>query len=88
MFAVALSDTVPMPVSDWPAVTVIQGSLLVAAQLQAGAAETKTLDVPAPGPVETLNGDIEYVQFPSCVMLKILPTIEMTPLRTNSLTFG
>ena len=77
-----------MPVSDWPAVTVIQGSLLVAVQLQAVAVRRRRSTFSRPAPVDMLNGDIEYVQFPSCVIWKILLTIEIAPLRTNGLMFG
>ena len=82
LLVVALSVTVPRPVSDAPDVTVIQGSLLVAVHAHAGAAETNTFVVPAPAPVETLTGDSEYVQLPSCVIWKSFPPTAIVPLRT------
>ena len=61
MFAVALSVTVPMPVSDWPAVTVIQGALLVA--VQPHPLPLVTADDPAPPAAAIVcdEGSIEYV---------------------------
>jgi hypothetical protein len=88
LFVAALSVTVPLPVFDWPAVTLIHGSLLAAVQLQPVAVKTRTFEFAAAALVVTLNGDSEYVHEPSCEIWKSLLPIEIVPVRTNAPVFA
>ena len=88
LFVVALSVTVPLPVLDWPAVTLIHGSLLAAVQLQPVAVKTRTFEFEAAGLVVTLNGDSEYVHVPACEIERNLLPMAIVPLRTNAPVFA
>ena len=78
----------PLPVPDWPDVTLSHGSLLEAVQLQLVVVKTRTFDVAADPPVETLNGDSEYAHVPSCEIWKSLLPIAIVAVRTSAPVFG
>jgi hypothetical protein len=83
LFVVALSVTVPLPVFDWPAVTLIHGSLLAAVQLQPVAVKTRTFEFAAAALVVTLSGDSVRAR----AVLRNLEepaAVETVPVRTNA----
>ena len=84
----ALSTMVPLPVPDWPDVTVSQAVLLTAVQPQPAAEPSSTVVVAAAAPAVTLSGDIEYEHAPACDIWKDMPATEIVPVRSDAPEFG
>jgi hypothetical protein len=82
VLAAALNETEPGPEPGVPPVTVIQGALLVAFQLQPAAAVTATLPVPPAAAMLVDVGEIDGAQVvPAWVTVKVLPAIVNVPVR-------
>ena len=82
VFAATLSETVPLPLPDAPAVTVIHASLLTAVQAQADVAVTVTLTLPPPEVADWLAGEmLKEHAAAACVTAKDWPPAVIVALR-------
>ena len=89
VFAATLNPTVPLPDPVAPLVTVIQETLLPAAQLQPVAAVTVLLPVPPAAGSDWLVGEIDGVHpAASCVTVNVTPAIVSVPVRLEATVFA
>jgi hypothetical protein len=81
-FAATRTDTLPLPLPEAPAVTVIHATLLSADQVHAVLAVTPTENVPPPEPADWLVREMLKLQpAPACVTVKICPPAVIFPVR-------
>ena len=81
-----VNATVPLPVPDCPAVTVIQGALVVAVHAHVFADEVIAIEpTPPTAPKNSDVGEIENVHAgggaAACAMVKVFPATVSVPLR-------
>src|SRR5690349_12499774 len=88
-FAATVKPTVPLPDPVAPLVTVIQGSLLTAVQLQPVAAVTPLEPVPPAAVKDCVLGEIAGEQVAAaCVTVKVAPAIVSVPVRLDATVFA
>ena len=89
VFSATLNVTVPFPDPLFPLVTVIQGALLAAVQLQAVAAVTLLLPPAAAAVKDCVVGEIEGEHAAAaCVTVKVAPAMVKVPVRLEGTVFA
>ena len=81
VLAATVKSTVPFPIPDAPAVTVIHELLLAAVHAQPAAVVTAVLPVPPAAGSDWLAGEIVYEHAAACVTVNVLPAAVSVPVR-------